>query len=49
MAQKANHEWFNKIDRSRIKLGTGKQKLAEKGIYISEYMITIPKELHEYE
>jgi Protein of unknwon function (DUF2893). len=39
MAQKAKHEWYNRIDRSKI----------EGGIYISEYRITIPKELHEYE
>ena len=49
MAQKANHEWFNRIDRNKIKLGTGKQKLTENGIYIPEYKITIPKELYEYE
>lgn len=48
MAQKANHEWINRIDRSKIKLGTGKQKLTENGIYIPEFKITIPKELLEY-
>jgi hypothetical protein len=49
MAQKANHEWFNSIDRKKIKLGTGKQKLTENGVYLSEYKITVPKELHDYE
>ncbi len=49
MAQKANHEWFDRIDRSKIELGTGKQKLTENGIYLSEYKITVPKELHDYE
>lgn len=49
MAQKAGHEWFNRLDKSKIELGTGKQKLAENGIYLPEYLITIPKELHDYE
>ena len=49
MAQKAGHEWFGKLDRSRIDLGIGKRQLVEKGVYLPEYMITIPKELYEYE
>lgn len=49
MAQKAGHEWFNGIDLSRIKIGTGKQQLAENGVYLPEYRLTIPKELYEYE
>jgi hypothetical protein len=49
MAQKAGHEWFDRLDRSKIKLGTGKQKLANNGVYLPEYLITIPKELSEYE
>jgi hypothetical protein len=49
MAEKAGHTWFEHIDRSKINLGTGKQKLVENGVYLSEYRITIPKELFEYE
>jgi Transcriptional regulator, AbiEi antitoxin, Type IV TA system/Transcriptional regulator, AbiEi antitoxin N-terminal domain len=49
MAQKAGHEWFNGLDRSKISLGNGKQKLADNGVYLPEYLITIPKELYEYE
>ena len=49
MAQKAGHDWFNRLDRSKIKLGRGKQKLASNGVYLSEYLVTIPKELFEYE
>ena len=49
MAQKSGHGWFNKLDRSKIELGTGKQKLADNGVYLPEYLITIPKELYEYE
>ena len=49
MAEKADHRWFNSLDKSKINLGTGKQKLIENGVYLSEYKITIPKELFEYE
>lgn len=49
MAQKAGHAWFDKLDKSKINLGTGKQQLVENGVYLSEYRITIPKELFEYE
>ena len=49
MAEKADHGWFNSLDRSKINLGTGKQKLVENGVYLSEYKIIIPKELFEYE
>ena len=48
MAQKAGHDWLNGLDRDRINLGTGKQKLVDKGIYVPEYMITVPKELNDY-
>ena len=49
MAEKAGHAWFDKLDRSKIKLGVGKRQLTDKGVYEPEYMITIPKELFEYE
>ncbi|MFT4071917.1 MAG: type IV toxin-antitoxin system AbiEi family antitoxin domain-containing protein [Dysgonamonadaceae bacterium] len=49
MAEKAGHLWFGKLDRNKIELGVGKRQLADKGVYVSEYMITIPKELFEYE
>ena len=49
MAEKAGHFWFDMLDTSQIKLGTGKMQLAKGGTYISKYKITIPKELHQYE
>ena len=49
MAEKAGHNWFRSLDTDRIELGTSKHKLAENGVYISKYKITVPKELHEYE
>jgi hypothetical protein len=49
MAEKAGHTWFDKLDRNKIQLGAGKRQLTDKGVYVPEYMITIPRELYEYE
>ena len=49
MAKKAGHDWFERLDISKVDLGIGKQKLADNGVYLPEYKITIPKELYEYE
>lgn len=49
MAKKAGHDWFDRLDISKVDIGTGKQKLTDNGVYLPEYMITIPKELYEYE
>ncbi len=49
MAKKAGHDWFNRLDISKVDIGTGKHKLVDNGVYLPEYMITIPKELYEYE
>lgn len=49
MAEKSDHHWNQLLDRSKIDLGSGKQKLVEKGVYHSKYKITIPQELYDYE
>lgn len=49
MAEKAGHSWFELLNTSKIALGTAKHQLAENGVYISKYRITVPKELYEYE
>ncbi len=45
MASKANHQWLEFIDQSRIELGTGDRVIVKGGAYISKYKISIPKEL----
>ncbi|WP_447882998.1 type IV toxin-antitoxin system AbiEi family antitoxin [Serratia fonticola] len=45
LADKAGHEWLSYINIQNIDLGTGKRSIAEGGIYIPEYRITVPKEL----
>lgn len=49
MAEKAEHHWYSLLDTSKIDLGSGKQKLVDKGVYHSKYKITIPQELYDYE
>ena len=45
MAEKAGHAWFKHLDLSTIVLGSGKRSLAESGVYVAKYKITIPKQL----
>lgn len=47
MADKANHQWVSFLDTSNVDMGNGNRSIAEKGVYISKYQITIPKELAE--
>ncbi|MFR8357111.1 MAG: type IV toxin-antitoxin system AbiEi family antitoxin domain-containing protein [Parabacteroides sp.] len=49
MAEKARHRWFDKLDRSRISLGSGTRSYAKNGVKIGAYDIVIPKELADYE
>lgn len=49
MAEKANHYWYEDLDTAKIDIGTGKYQLAERGVYLSKYKITIPEELYNYE
>ena len=45
MASKANHQWLDYVDQSRIELGTGDRVIVKGGVYISKYKISVPKEL----
>lgn len=50
MAEKANYQWLNELDTSRIDLGTAVLQLAEtNGVYIGKYKMTVPQELRDYE
>jgi len=49
LADKSNHSWLKYLDRSTIDLGSGNRSFAKKGVYISMYKITVPKELEENE
>jgi hypothetical protein len=45
LASKANHQWLDFVDQSRIELGTGDRVIVNGGVYISNYKISVPKEL----
>lgn len=45
MASKAKHQWLDFIDQTKIELGSGDRMLVKGGLYISNYLISIPKEL----
>lgn len=45
MAEKANHQWLQHVDLSKITLGKGDRSITQNGLYIGKYKITIPTEL----
>ena len=45
MAEKANHQWLQFVKTQKLDLGTGNRMLAEKGVHIPKYLLSIPKEL----
>ena len=47
MSEKAGHQWFTHIDQSVLDLGKGDRSLVDKGVYISTYRITVPRQLFE--
>jgi Transcriptional regulator, AbiEi antitoxin, Type IV TA system/Transcriptional regulator, AbiEi antitoxin N-terminal domain len=48
-AEKAGHSWLKYLDLSRIELGSGKRSLAENGVYIPKYQMTVPHEVADYD
>lgn len=48
-ADKAQLPWFKQLDVSKINLGKGKRAIANPGIYVEKYQITVPQELYDYE
>jgi len=49
MADKSNHQWFRTLNISNINMGEGKRAFAKNGVYDNKYLITVPKELKDYE
>lgn len=41
------HEWFKRLDQTKIRLGKGARMIIEKGRYIKKYNITIPKDFEQ--
>jgi hypothetical protein len=49
LADKTGHEWLNHINLDKVDLGSGKRSIVSKGVYVSKYQITVPKELETME
>lgn len=45
MADKAGHEWLSYINMDKVDVGSGKRSIVSKGVYVSKYQITVPREL----
>ncbi|MGO8672926.1 MAG: type IV toxin-antitoxin system AbiEi family antitoxin domain-containing protein [Capsulimonadaceae bacterium] len=45
MAERGGHPWLKHLDLTRVDMGRGKRQLAEGGVYVPKYEITIPREL----
>jgi len=45
MAEKAGHQWFALVDTKKIDLGEGHRRLAEDGVYVAKYKLTVSKAL----
>jgi hypothetical protein len=49
LAEKANHEWWKRLEPDKIYLGKGKRSMIRNGVYNSKYLITVSKELEQYD
>lgn len=45
LAERNNHQWFEKLDKHRYDLGAGKRVIAKDGKLDNNYMITVPKHM----
>jgi hypothetical protein len=44
-AERHNHAWFSRLDKSRINLGAGKREIVPGGKLDKKYLITVPRDL----
>lgn len=45
MASKTGHAWNRRLDINTLDAGSGKRSLVKGGVYVPEFLITVPKEL----
>ncbi len=45
MAEKADHQWLQYVDLSKITFGKGDRSIVKNGVYIAKHKITVPTEL----
>ena len=44
MAEKNEHQWFQKLNIEKINLGSGKRVIVKDGVFDKKYLITVPRE-----
>jgi len=49
MASKAGHNWLKHLRTDKIDLGSGKRSIVADGAYVTQYQITVPRELEANE
>jgi hypothetical protein len=47
LGHRSQHPWYNRLDLSRIPIGTGPREVVKGGVYDPQFKITYPKELFE--
>ena len=47
MANKAGHDWVKRLNTSKLDLGNGDRTITKGGVYVSQFGITVPKELEK--
>jgi hypothetical protein len=47
MAEKINHQWYPFLKTDKIDIGKGNRMIVKNGVYISKYLISIPRDLAE--
>ncbi|MEK6654555.1 MAG: type IV toxin-antitoxin system AbiEi family antitoxin domain-containing protein, partial [Thermodesulfobacteriota bacterium] len=45
LAEKCGHAWVNKLDISKVRLGSGKRLIVRGGRLDKKYQITVPSEI----
>lgn len=45
LAGRADHDWVNRLNPSKLDLGSGDRTITKGGVYIAQYGITVPQEL----
>jgi hypothetical protein len=45
LARRAGHDWFKRLDSSKLDLGSGDRTITKGGAYVADYGITVPQEL----
>lgn len=49
MAEKAGHAWVRYLELKNVDFGRGKRSVVKNGVYVTQYQITVPKEVEKHD